>query len=337
MYFSGKGLAKFAALTYAVHVLGKDASLANMGLQELKQCFAVFVENRQPVPLVYDAVWGGVVSSAVYYSHDPLVDFGNGYYNDHHFHYSYFVYTAAVIGHLDPAWLSQGTNRAWVDMLLRDYAGSLVGQLDQHFPKSRAFDWYHGHSWAKGLFPSADGKDQESTSEDALASYAIKMWGSTIGDSMLEVQGTLMLAIQANVFKTYFLYGGSTKGKDVQPQRFVGNMVGGILFENKIDHTTYFGADPSFIHGIHMLPLLPYTPLIRSPAFVKEEWEAFFSNGRAEQAPGGWQGVLYANLALSDPQASWKFFTRNGFNMQALDGGASLTWYCAWIAAIGKL
>jgi endoglucanase Acf2 len=38
------------------------------------------------------------------------------------------------------------------------------------------FDWYHGHSFAKGLFESADGKDEESSSEDAFFAYAIKMW-----------------------------------------------------------------------------------------------------------------------------------------------------------------
>ena len=63
----------------------------------------------------------------------------------------------------------------WVNTLLRDAANP--SSTDPYFPFSRSFDWYHGHSWAKGLFDSGDGKDQESTSEDALFSYAMKMWG----------------------------------------------------------------------------------------------------------------------------------------------------------------
>ncbi len=35
------------------------------------------------------------------------VDFGNGYYNDHHFHYGYFLTVAAVIAKYDANWLSQ--------------------------------------------------------------------------------------------------------------------------------------------------------------------------------------------------------------------------------------
>lgn len=115
------------------------------------------------------------MSSGTYRTGDSGLDFGNAYYNDHHFHYSYFVYAASVIAYLDPPWLTEGTNKAWVDMLVRDYANPATD--DPYFPFSRSFDWYHGHSWAKGLFESDDGKDEESSSEDAFSSYAIKMWG----------------------------------------------------------------------------------------------------------------------------------------------------------------
>lgn len=45
---------------------------------------------------------------------------------DHHFHYGYFLYAAAVIGYINPSWLQEGTNKAWVDMLARDYANSIT-------------------------------------------------------------------------------------------------------------------------------------------------------------------------------------------------------------------
>jgi endo-1,3(4)-beta-glucanase len=119
-------------------------------------------------------------------------------------------------------------------MLVRDFANPVN---DTHFPFSRSFDWFNGHSWAKGLFDSADGKDEESTSEDAFASYAVKMWGRTMRDANMEARGNLMLAIQARTFPTYFLMENDNA---VQPREFVGNKVTGILFENKIDHATYF-------------------------------------------------------------------------------------------------
>ncbi|KAI5211022.1 endo-1,3-beta-glucanase [Aureobasidium subglaciale] len=330
MYYSGKALAKFAAIAYAVHDIGNNATLAVSGLQKLKLAFDTFVRNKQVLPLVYESSWGGAVSSGTYQTGDSGLDFGNTYYNDHHFHYGYFVYAAAVIGYLDPSWLTQGTNKAWVNMLVRDYSNSVTN--DAYFPFSRSFDWYHGHSWAKGLFESGDGKDEESSSEDTLSTYAIKMWGRTIGDKALEARGNLMLAVQARSMLNYFLY---TSDNTVQPANFIANKVSGVLFDNKIDYTTYFGSNPEFIHGIHMIPAgFPFSAYIRTQKFVTEEWNAFFSNGRAN-VDGGWRGILYGNLATIQPAASYAFFSDPKFNPAYLDGGASLTWYLTYSAALG--
>ena len=329
MYFSGKGLAKFAFTVYAAQ-MANCSDVASAGLLQLKNAFSHFVNNTQIFPLVYDNVWGGIVSSCSYTTGDPGCDFGNTFYNDHHFHYGYFVYTAAVIGALDPQWLQQGTNRAWVNTLVRDYANPVSG--DARFPFSRNFDWYHGHSWAHGLYESADGKDQESSSEDGMASYAIKMWGHTIHDANMEARGNMMLAIQARAFRCYYLL---ENGNTIEPPRFVGNKAIGILFENKMDHTTYFGNKIEYIEGIHMIPLNPSTTLTRTRPFVQEEWQQYFSNGRADQVQGGWRGILYANLATVDPKTAWNFFAQDDFKQEWLDGGASRTWYLVWCAALG--
>ncbi|THY69040.1 endo-1,3-beta-glucanase [Aureobasidium pullulans] len=330
MYYSGKALAKFAAIIYAVHDVADNATLAISGLEKLKTAFNVFIRNEQILPLVYESSWGGAVSSGTYQTGDSGLDFGNTYYNDHHFHYGYFVYAAAVIGYLDPSWLDAGSNKAWVNMLVRDYSNSVTD--DTYFPFSRSFDWYHGHSWAKGLFESGDGKDEESSSEDTLSTYAIKMWGRTINDKSLEARGNLMLAIQARSLHNYFLY---TSDNTIQPANFIGNKVSGILFENKIDHVTYFGANPEYVHGIHMIPAgFPFSAYVRTQRFVTEEWNAFFSDGRAD-VDGGWRGILYGNLATIDPAASYAFFSNPDFDPAYLDGGASLTWYLTYSAALG--
>lgn len=221
MYYSGKALNKFAMLTWAVAKLGGNDGLAKAGLAELKTCFARFVNNQQQFPLVYDTVWKGAVSVAGY-GGDVNADFGNTLYNDHHFHYGYFILAAAIIGDLDPDWLA--CNKDWVNMLVRD-AGNPSG-VDPHFPFSRMFDWYHGHSWAKGLFVSFDGKDEESTSEDAMFAYAIKMWGRTTGDASMEARGNLMLGIMRHTLHDYFLMEKTNKN---QPQNFIANRVTGIV------------------------------------------------------------------------------------------------------------
>lgn len=138
-----------------------------------------------------------------------------------------------------------------------------------------------------------------------------------------------MLAIIARSLSSYYLY---QDNNEILPQKFVGNKVAGILFENKCDHTTYFGTNIEYIQGIHMIPLLPSTIFTRPDKFVREEWETYFSNGRADNIVGGWKGILYGNLATFDPKAAWDFFTRKDFDPSWLDGGASLTWYLAYCA-----
>ncbi|KAK7750753.1 endo-1,3-beta glucanase [Diatrype stigma] len=326
MYFGGKALAKFAQLSYTVQDLLKDSKLAETGLKKLKAAFTRFLDNKQQFPLYYESAWGGLVSSATYLTGNDGADFGNTYYNDHHFHYGYFIYAAAIIGYLDPPWLTE-ENVDYVNTLVRDIANP--SKDDKYFPEFRNFDWYHGHSWAHGLYDTLDGKDQESSSEDTMHAYAIKMWGKTTKDADMEARGNLMLSVMARSLNHYYLY---TSDNQVQPSNFIGNKVAGILFENKCDHTTYFGANIEYIQGIHMLPLLPSTKLTRPKEFVKQEWETYFDKGRADKIEGGWKGILYSNLATIDPKAAWEFFTDKNFDPAWLDGGASLAWYLAYCA-----
>jgi endo-1,3(4)-beta-glucanase len=181
MYFSGKALAKFAQILYVVHTMLGNKALAQTGLSKLKVAFARFSQYQNKFPLVYDRSWGGVVSSASYRTGDSGIDFGNTYYNDHHFHYGYHILTAALIGFMDPTWIEP--NREYVNSLVRDIANP--SKDDRLFPMWRCFDWYHGHSWAHGLYPSMDGKNQESSSEDMMSAFALKMWGTMSGDSKM--------------------------------------------------------------------------------------------------------------------------------------------------------
>ena len=250
---------------------------------------------------------------------------------DHHFHYGYFLHAASIIAYLDPTWLT--ANADWVDMLARD--ANNPSSADNIFPVFRMFDWYHGHSWAAGLFEAGDSKNEESSSEDVMFAYGLKMWGRATSNAAMEAQGNLMLSVLSRSLNTYFLY---SSDNDVEPSNFIGNKVSGIMFENKIDHTTYFGGNLEFVQAIHMIPLEPSSSFIRQKSFVQQEWEAFFADGAADPASnvdGGWKGILYANLALYDPVSSFNFFNQPNFNSTWLDGGASLTWYLTFAAGLG--
>ena len=223
MYFSGKALSKFATLVYTTHHMLRKPDLAAEGLRRLKDCMTRFVTNSQTYPLVYDTVWGGIVSSGAYRTGDLGQDFGNTLYNDHHFHYGYFIHAAAIIAYLDPSWLSG--NKNWVDMLVRDTANPSPKE-DKLFPFFRCFDWFHGHSWAKGLWESADSKDEESSSEDAFFAYAVMMWGHVTGDRAMKGRGQLMLSVLARTLPSYFLM---ESGNVNQPANFIANKVAGVV------------------------------------------------------------------------------------------------------------
>lgn len=331
MYYSGKGLSKFATLAYTMHELTDQKDLASALLVKLKAAFNVFAQNQQQFPLLYDTDWKGLVSSASYVTGDSGMDFGNSYYNDHHFHNGYFIHAAAIIGYLDPSWIP--ANKDFVNALVRDTSNP--SSKDQYFPVFRSFDPYNGHSWAKGLYETGDGKDQESSSEDAMYAYGLKMWGRTVGDKSMEARGNLMLAILSRSLRNYFLMDSSNVN---QPSEFIANKVTGILFENKADHVTYFGTNPEYIQGIQMIPLLPFSTYTRQTKFVREEWDAYFSDNAfnpAKNVQGGWKGLLFANLAIINPVDSYKFFSQPSFDNSWLDGGATRAWYMAFAAGIG--
>lgn len=329
-YFSGKALDKYAYILLVLSEILDDSDVTKSTLDRLKTAFATFTENKQQVPLMYDTLIKGITSTGAQ-GGDPNGDFGSPFYNDHHFHYGYFLHAAAVVAMVDKK--AGGTwgddNKAWVNSLIRDVANP--SSDDSYFPVFRSFDWYSGHSWAKGLFASSDGKDEESSSEDYNFAYGMKMWGNVIGDASMEARGDLMLSVMRRSLNSYFYMADDN---EVQPSNFINNKVPGITFENKIDHTTYFGTNIEYIQGIHMIPVTPVSSYLRTPTFVQQEWEQVL-DPVIDNVNSGWLGILRSNQALYDPKSAYEFFSQDNFDQTWLDGGASLTWYLAFSAGVG--
>ncbi|CAN6613435.1 glucan endo-1,3-beta-D-glucosidase 2 [Trichomonascus vanleenenianus] len=329
-YFSGKAFSKFALLAFTASQLAQDPATAKQGLSQLIAQFKVFANNKQQIPLAYDTTWRGIVSSAGL-NGDNGVDFGNTYYNDHHFHYGYYVHAAAVIGALDNE-IGDGTFVAsvkpFVNALIRDVANP--SSQDTYFPVFRHFDWFSGKSWAKGLLLSDDGKDEESSSEDYNFAYGMKLWGRLIGDGAMQSRGDLMLAIMRRSMNTYMLF---SNGNTVMPSQIIGNKVSGILFENKVVYSTYFGSNPEYIHGIHMIPFTPISNYIRPSSFCQQEWNAKLASVVGPLTTG-WKGVLEVDQALFSPQNAVNWLMQSKFNYGQIDGGMSRGWCLALAAAV---
>ncbi|KAF9571879.1 hypothetical protein EC968_010607 [Mortierella alpina] len=324
LYYTGKALAKFGLMCLvAADVLKEDPSLKQTCLEKLKTVFSRFLENKQQFPLVYDTTWKGLITSQA----GPDVDFGNGWYNDHHYHYGYYVHTAAIIRHLDPTWNSEALS-SFVHGLIRDVANP--SSEDPYFPVFRYFDWFMGHSWSQGLFLSEDGKNEESTSEDVNFYYAMSLWASVSSEPNLERLGQVMLTVARRSIQAYFLMEDDNAN---HPKAFVGNKVTGILFENKVDHTTFFSSRTECIQGIQMIPATPVLPLIRRTTFVRQEWDVLLSP-IVGNITDGWKSVLMTNYGVLDKDAAWDYFATGNTTSQPLDDGLSRTWALFYVASL---
>lgn len=331
-YFSGKVIDKYAQILLVIHDILGDDDYAEGVLEDLKDAFKDFIDNKQYYPLMYDTKFKGVTSTASQ-DGDTGADFGSAYYNDHHFHYGYFIHAAAVVGYVDSelggSWAED--NKDWVNNLIRDVANP--SEDDSYFPVSRMFDWFAGHSWAGGLFASGDGRNEESSSEDYHFSYGMKLWGKVVGDSSMEARGDLMLAVMKRAMNKYFYF---KDDNDVVPKEMLPNKVTGILFDNKIAFTTYFGDAndyPQYVHGIHMIPMTAAAALIRTEDYVEQEWKQAISSF-IDNVDDGWSGILRLNQALFDPESSYEFFSDDDFKSTYLDNGQSRTWSLAFAGGL---
>lgn len=326
MYTAGKVLSKYATVLYTCRFILKDDGLTNTLLPKLKKSFEKFAQNKQNYPLIYDTTCKGVVTSAPTDS-----DYGANTYNDHHFHYGYHLHALALTAKVDSDMGGSWVNdyKSWGNSLARDIANPTTS--DSYFPVFRCFDFFLGHLWAAGMTSAGDGKNEELTSEDVHHVLALRLWGSIIGDSNLENRSLLMLSILRRSLDLYFYL---KDNNTVQPSQFIPNKVAGITFDNKLDYTTYFGANTEYIHGIHMLPISAASSFVRRPSYVKEEWDSKLSS-IIDSVDDGWKGILMLNVALFDPDAAYKFFSSSNFSSKHLDNGMSLTWSLAYCAGVG--
>lgn len=169
-YGAGKEMGAVGRLALIADELGEEATAAALR-QRLAAKLEEWLSGGGQDPLQYEPTYGGLVSANGLA--DRAADFGGGWYNDHHFHYGYFLYAAAAVGRKDPAWLHKWAPA--ISHLIRDIANP--SRSDPLYPPHRFKDWYVGHSWASGLFPSASGRNQESVSEALNAWYGLALYG----------------------------------------------------------------------------------------------------------------------------------------------------------------
>ncbi|WP_236644206.1 glycosyl hydrolase [Sorangium cellulosum] len=315
-YFGGKQIAKLARLAQIAEAVEKE-DLAEELRARLKSKLNPWLNGENENPFVYDTSWGGIVTTKGLES--ETADFGQGYYNDHHFHYGYFLYAAAVLAKSDADWRDEYADK--VLWLVRDIANPSA--KDPHFTPFRSMDWFRGHSWASGLFPFADGRNQESTSEAVNAWYSMKLLGEALDNDDVKNIGRVLLAMETASAQTYWQI---TSNGTVYDVPFKENGAVGVLWSTKADFGTWFGENPEYVYGIQMLPITPISESLISKAWISYAWPAMEAVSPGAEDP--WNAFLIAAHATVDKEAAWE----EAQEQTALDDGLSRTALLYWIA-----
>ncbi len=311
-YYYGKYLAKMAQLILIAEQIGDTASATSIATT-IKNQMASYLSAT---PTGSAGVNGSGYRNALLYQGgstwkgistenglaDMGADFGSGRFNDHHFHYGYWIYAAAVVSRNDATW--RNANKSAIESLIRDIANP--SHSDTYFPKFRHKDWYVGHSWAGGLVGIDVGPGQESTSEAINAWYGIYLWGLATSNADLRDTGRLLLASEIRSAKKYWHI---TANSDIYPSPFNNHGTAVIVRSHKVAVETYFGSRPEYFYGIQALPFTPITQEYMDNAWVTRSYPLASVNipiaATGNPQDTGWNSLMYGMHAVIDPTAGY--------------------------------
>jgi hypothetical protein len=252
---------------------------------------------------------------------NSTVGYPSGYgsvqnFNDHHFHYGYFLRAAAMIGRSDPAWLQ--AYLPMIDALRRDVA--TYDRSDSSYPFLREFSPFYGHSWANGT-SDAGGNDQESTSEAVNFAVGLVELGLLTGNDAWRDLGLYMFEEEILAAEQYWFNQDADLTQSPASGIFNGNWPASLVhFQAEdgsarkttlITNTKQFGVFRNTFFGgiigtytIQATPLSAFTAYLgRNQNWLSETWQQFLLETAAEQ-PGIYQVIiasLQARLPGTDP------------------------------------
>ncbi|KAL7532575.1 hypothetical protein ACHAXR_006488 [Thalassiosira sp. AJA248-18] len=302
-----------AAAATADVTLPSDEQVETL-LDDLQQAVEVWLnpggkaKGGAEAEFVYDMSWGGFVNCGCSYifkkGHEdkgscnntfpecPALEsvnenFGNGWYNDHHFHYGYHIYAAAMVAKHRPDWGRKYYEK--VLLYIRDIANPSAD--DNFFPVFRQKDWYLGNSWAAGLMSmelSPHGREQESSSEAIAAFEGIALFGDVmmkafsndednLGSARLVRNvGEVLTAMEVSATNRYWHVWGTKTDEEISttkaaslkkgvtmdmpphintyPKQYPKPVVG-MMYDTMASFQTWFAPEDVVSYGIQMIPL----------------------------------------------------------------------------------
>lgn len=259
----------------------------------------------------YDKIVKGLVAVEPQYGSDT--------FNDHHFHYGYFLYACAMLGTYNP-------------QFVRDYgktvnliAADIAGDGDDVFPKNRTFDAYEGHSWAGGLQAFREGNNQESVSEAANAWFALGAWANVSANPKLKQKADWLYANEAAAANYYYYQ----NQQNPFPVGYTHAIVS-LLWGGKNDSATWFSSTAEAKHMILTIPISGGSQYLNRSNELAGSLEALDAELNGAQ-PTSYQDILLLARSLTDPKTAQANFQSS----LPLDNSNSLSYvyyYLAWAA-----
>lgn len=291
-YDNGKAMARFAHLVPIADQLGATAARDHF-LDEIKNRLEDWFTAGGAQEYSYIANWDVLTGYPSSFGADNQI-------NDHHFHSAYAIMSAATVAQYDSTWASQDHWGGMVNLLIRD--SNNWDRTDTQFPFLRSHDAYTGHSWAAGHGDFGDGNNQESSSESMNFATAAILWGEATGQTDIRDLGVFLHATETTAVEQYWFDVDDAVFPASYPHVAIGMVWGG-----KGVHSTWFGANPEFIHGINILPVTAGSMYLgRNPDYVLANYAEIVAERSGQ--PIIWKDVLWQYLALADPNLALSYY-----------------------------
>jgi len=308
-YYAGKQLARAATLLDIAEQLGQTQASTQLK-SILNDAFAKRLNGEY---FYYDTTLKGVAADTK--------AFGSEDFNDHHFHYGYFIYAASILGKYDSNFVENYQKQ--VNLLVADIASYAPSP---NFPVDRYYDAYAAHSWAAGLAPFIDGNNQESSSEAINAWNGVALWATLTNNVTLQTSADWMLSNEAATAKAAW----RTVDTSLPYLKNFTSPLTSLNFGGKRTYSTFFSDQANAKLGIQLIPMSPMmAQYISDGTSIDTVVSTSIHDNNYNVALGDYI-LMYA--ALADPQKSLGLVSKQ--QDAFIDDGNSRTYMDAWVYSL---
>jgi len=327
-YWNGKEQNRVSSIIQLAK-MNNNTTVMNNAISALKnnlQDWFTYSGTSDSKYFYYNSTWGTLIGYPPSYGTNDQI-------NDHHFHYGYFINTAAQIALVDKNWAAQNQWGGMVNLLIKDIAN--WDRTDTRFPFLRYFDPYEGHSWASGHANFVDGNNQESFSEAMNAWQAIILWGTVTGQTAIRDLGIYLYTTEAEAMYNYVfdLYNDVIDHSGVYNWHYASLIWGGKYCAEiwwDAGSVANFAAQS---RGIELLPITGGSfYLAKDKTYVQNYYNEMLTQAGTSE-PSSWQDIWYMYLALANPSlalSKWNTSIQN-------ETGQAKSFTYVWLNAINTL